>query len=77
MSVSQQRLRVGPAGNSESFYAQGYSQTRDTFAWQQSRFGLDAFEVPFGRGIGMSEKTALDIGQAAREADVSLSVHAP
>lgn len=71
------RLRVGPAGNSESFYAEGYSQTRDAFLWQKSRFGLDAFEVPFGRGISMSEGTAREIGQAARQQDVALSAHAP
>jgi len=70
-------LRIGPAGNSESFYAAGYQQTVDTFAWQQANFGLDAFELPFGRGISMSADTASRIGQAARAAGVSLSAHAP
>ena len=77
MSAVKEGLRVGPAGNSESFYAAGYKQTVDSFAWQQQNFGLDAFEVPFGRGIGMSPETAQAIGQAAAKADVWLSAHAP
>lgn len=77
MSALKEGLRVGPAGNSESFYAAGYKQTVDSFAWQQANFGLDAFEVPFGRGIGMSRETAQAIGQAAAKADVRLSAHAP
>ncbi len=78
MSKQQtQRLRVGPSGNSESFYEQGYKQTIDTFSWQQHHFQLDAFEIPFGRGISMSQDTARAIGEAASSADVSLSVHAP
>lgn len=70
-------MRVGPAGNSLSFYAQGFQQTVQTFAWQRRHFNLDAFEVPFGRGVNMSGETARLIGQAAKEADVSLSAHAP
>ena len=70
-------LRIGPAGNSESFYAAGFKQTAETFAWQRERFNLDAFEVPFGRGLGMSEETARLIGRAAQDADVALSAHAP
>jgi len=70
-------LRVGPAGNSELFYEQGYKSTTDAFAWQRRLFGLDAFEVPFGRGISMTVETAGRIGLAAREADVDISAHAP
>ncbi len=70
-------LRVGPAGNSEIFYEQGYKSTADAFAWQRRFFGLDAFEVPFGRGISMSMETAAMLGCAAREADVEVSAHAP
>ena len=70
-------IRFGPAGNSDSFYAAGFSQTVDTFAWQKEHFGLDAFEVPFGRGVSMSAATAEAIGVAAQQAGVSLSAHAP
>lgn len=77
MTYEPSRLLVGPAGNSESFYAAGFKRTVDTFAWQQEHFQLDAFEVPFGRGVSMSLDTAREIGQAARAAGVSLSAHAP
>lgn len=77
MSLATQGIHIGPAGNSESFYAAGFKKTTETFAWQMERFGLDAFEIPFGRGIAMSLETAEAIGIAAREAGVSLSAHAP
>jgi len=70
------QLVFGPGGNSESFYAQGYRRTVETFAWQQ-QFGLKAFEYSFGRGIRLSYETALEIGEAARAQGVALSVHAP
>ena len=77
MSEGFERLRFGPAGNSESFYASGHTQTREAFAWQRKLYDLDAFEVPFGRGISMSDATAVQIGLAAQTMDVRLSVHAP
>ena len=70
------RLRFGPGGNSDSFYAQGFKRTVDTFSWQQ-QFGLEAFEYSMGRGIGLSEASAMEIGEAANAAGVALSVHAP
>jgi deoxyribonuclease-4 len=77
VSENRERLRIGPAGNSESFYASGHTKTVDTFAWQKKLFDLDAFEVPFGRGISMSDAAAYQIGLAAETEDVHLSVHAP
>ncbi|NLX82492.1 MAG: TIM barrel protein [Clostridiales bacterium] len=77
MSPDKERVRFGPAGNSDSFYAAGFSQTVDAFLWQREQFDLDAFEVPFGRGISMSAATAEAIGAAAHQAGVTLSAHAP
>ncbi len=77
MTMHKNGTIFGPGGNSDSFYAQGNKRTVDTFTWQQERFGLRAFEYSFGRGIGLSEASALEIGQAARDAGVSFSVHAP
>ncbi len=71
------KIKTGPAGNSESFYAAGFTRTEDTFLWQKENFGLNAFEVPFGRGISMSHETAVKIGQEASLNGVSLSAHAP
>lgn len=69
-------IRFGPAGNSESFYAQGGKRTVEVFAWIAA-MGLDAYEYSFGRGVRIKQETAQAIGQAAAEAGVALSVHAP
>lgn len=74
--IKQHQLIFGPGGNSESFYAQGYKSTVETFAWQQ-QFGLKAFEYSFGRGIRMSDTAARGIGEAAKASGVTISVHAP
>lgn len=69
-------IEFGPSGNSESFYAAGYSHTEESAAFVKAR-GLDCFEYSFGRGVRMSEEKALSIGEAFREAGVEISVHAP
>ena len=69
-------IKFGPSGNSESFYAAGYSHTEEAAAFVKER-GLDCFEYSFGRGVRMSEEKALSIGEAFREAGVEITVHAP
>lgn len=69
-------IKFGPSGNCESFYAEGFSHTEDSAAFVKNR-GLDCFEYSFGRGVRMSEDKAISIGEAFREADVEISVHAP
>ena len=39
--------------------------------------GLDAMEIEFVRGVRMSEETAKQVGKAAVENGIALSVHAP
>ena len=70
------KIRFGPAGNSESFYAQGYKSTVQTPAWLAG-MGLDAFEYSFGRGVRLGEEHARAIAQEAQQHDVALSVHMP
>ena len=69
-------IRFGPSGNSESFYAAGFSHTEESAAFVKER-GLDCFEYSFGRGVRMSEEKAASIGEACRTAGVEISVHAP
>ncbi len=69
-------IRFGPAGNSNSFYAQGYKRTTEAFVWV-AQMGLNAFEYSFGRGVQLSQATAEAIGEAAAKENVQLSVHAP
>ena len=69
-------IKFGPAGNSQSFYDAGYKNTAQAAKFCKE-MGLDCFEYPFGRGIFMSEDTAIEIGQAFAEEEIELSVHAP
>lgn len=69
-------LRFGPAGNSASFYAQGYKHTEQAPAWLAAQ-GLPAMEYSAGHGVAMKEETALRIGEAAREHGITFSIHAP
>lgn len=69
-------IKFGPSGNSESFYAAGYSHTEEAAAFVKER-GLDCFEYSFGRGVRMSEDKAISIGEAFQKAGVEISAHAP
>lgn len=66
----------GPAGNSERFYAEGYKRTAQAPAWLAAQ-GLTAFEYSAGRGVTLSDAAATEIGDAARRAGVTMSIHAP
>lgn len=66
----------GPAGNSDSFYAQGHKHTYQAFAWLED-LGLGAFEYSFGRGVRIGQAAAERIGSEAEKHGIVLSVHAP
>lgn len=68
--------KFGPSGNDEAFYAAGYKHSEQAAVFVKNK-GLDCFEYSFGRGVNMSEGKAISIGDAFREADVEISVHAP
>ena len=69
-------IRFGPAGNSESFYEQGYKATWQAPKWLRE-MGLSAFEYSFGRGVSLKEEMARKIAAQARENDIAVSAHAP
>jgi deoxyribonuclease IV len=69
-------IKFGPAGNSASFYAEGYKSTWQTPAWLKNR-GLNAFEYPFGRGVQISADAALRIGRESAAYGIYVSAHAP
>lgn len=66
----------GPAGNSESFYAQGYKNT-----WQMPSYleelGLTAYEYQCGRGVSCKDDTALKIRGECEKHNIKISLHAP
>ena len=69
-------LRFGPAGNSESFYAQGYKSSLQAPEWLHS-MGLSAYEYSFGRGISLSMEMAEKIAGVAQAHGIAVSAHAP
>ena len=70
------KARFGPAGNSESFAAEGFKKSEDAPAWLAAK-GLTAFEYQCGRGVRCGEETARKIGAAAALHDIRMSIHAP
>ena len=69
-------IKFGVAGNSNSFYSEGYKHTYQAGIWCKER-GIDIFEYSFGKGVKMTEATAKKIGDEFRKNNVELSVHAP
>lgn len=69
-------ILFGPSGNSESFYADGFTSTLDAPGWLKKK-GLNAYEYSFGRGINLSLETAARLGDAMAKEGIRLSVHAP
>lgn len=66
----------GPGGNSESFYAEGYTSTKDAPMWIKS-IGLDAYEYEAGNGLSATSDTLIAIGDSAAKNGIQLSYHAP
>ena len=69
-------IRFGPAGNSDSFYAQGYKASWQAPKWLRA-MGLNAYEYSFGRGVALKEEMAKKIAASAQENDIAVSAHAP
>ena len=66
----------GPGGNGDLFYAEGNKSTVQSPGWVK-RFGLDAFEYEAGNGLTAGEASLRAVGEAAREAGILMSLHAP
>lgn len=69
-------IKFGPSGNGESFYAAGLKHTEQAAKFCRER-DLDCYEYSFGRGITLSEGKAIAIGEAFKNENVEISVHAP
>ena len=65
--------KFGPAGNAESF---PYKSSVDAPKWLKE-IGLDCYEYQCGKGVHIGEDSARKLGIAARDAGISLSLHAP
>ena len=67
--------KFGPAGNCGSF-SQTHKSSLDAPAWI-AEFGLDCYEYQCGKGVRVGEDTARKLGENARAAEITLSLHAP
>lgn len=68
-------IKFGPSGNDSYCQSMKYS-TCQTAEYVKS-LGLDCFEYSFGKGVRLSQETALKICDAFRENNIEISVHAP
>lgn len=69
-------LRVGPSGNSLSFYEEGHKRTREAAEWLHGK-KLTAYEYSFGRGVRISSDAAAEIASEFAKYDIEISSHAP
>ncbi|MCL2838369.1 MAG: TIM barrel protein [Oscillospiraceae bacterium] len=66
----------GVAGNCDDFYAAGNKASVKMPQYLKDN-GLSVYEYQCGKGVKISEKTARELGQAAIECGIMLTVHAP
>ena len=69
-------IKFGPSGNSESFYALGYTATEQAPIYLKER-NLDCFEYSFGKGVRISQEKGEKINRAFKDSGIDISVHAP
>ena len=74
--VGEKMIWFGPAGNSKSFYEQGYKHSWQMPQWLREQ-GRNAYEYQCSKGILLKEETAARIGEECRENKIRLSIHAP
>ena len=72
-------IRFGSSGNPEQFYADGNKSSLQMPGWLE-RLGLNAYEYQCSKGVNISEKTALALGEKAKEhgiKEVGIKVQGP
>lgn len=69
-------IKFGPAGNSDSFYEEGYKTTLDVPRWLSDR-GLNAYEYQCTRGVRITKAFAQALEVQASRFNIALSIHAP
>ncbi|SMC46524.1 TIM barrel protein [Papillibacter cinnamivorans] len=70
------KAKFGTAGNSRRYLENVSRSSLPAPAWLSS-IGLDAYEYQCGRGVHIGRAAAEDLGRAAQEHGITLSLHAP
>ena len=66
----------GVAGNCDDFSAAGHKTSLEMPQYLREN-GLSAYEYQCGRGVKISENTAKELGQEAKDCGIILTLHAP
>lgn len=74
--MSCNTAKFGPGGNGDDFRLWGGKSTLQAPRFIRE-FGLDAYEYEAGQGVSASARTLTQIGDAARNEGVHMSLHAP
>ncbi|ATW24322.1 TIM barrel protein [Candidatus Formimonas warabiya] len=69
-------IKFGPAGNSDSFYEEGYKTTLDVPRWLYGR-SLNAYEYQCTRGVRINRTFSQALAVQASRYHIALSIHAP
>ena len=70
------RAHFGPAGNCDEYNNEKHRSNTETPGWVKN-YGLDCYEYQCGSGVRGSEASFRAFGEAAKEAGIELSLHAP
>ena len=68
-------VKFGPAGQCDT--ARRLKLSTPQYLDTIGEMGLDAFEYQCGRGVNIGIEKAREIGERARKAGITLSLHAP
>ena len=74
--MTQEKIRFGTAGTSDSFAARGYKSSLEVPQYT-AKMGLNAFEYQCGRGVRLGLEKARQMAALAAPKDILFSVHAP
>jgi len=76
LQKTQNPALFGVAGNCDDFYAAGNKSSLQMPLYLQQN-GISVYEYQCGKGVKISAKTAGELGQAAKDHGIMMTVHAP
>lgn len=71
------KIRIGPAGNTVSFFESKYRRDNVFAPIYYREIGLSAYEIQQTYGVRTPKEKAIRMKESAKKADIELSIHAP